>query len=153
MLSKFSHNRLDKEQGFTLIELLVVILIIGILSAIAVPAFLNQRKEAVDASLKADIRQLTIELATWKTKNPTARFPNAAFREEDTASPTGSHNVAGFNFTPSPGNYIKVATGSAEPNASFCITAWNSGSTIYVDEYNGMKFTRDNGFSKTNSCV
>lgn len=153
MFSKFSHNRLDKEQGFTLIELLVVILIIGILSAIAVPAFLNQRKEAVDASLKADIRQLTIELATWRTKHPTSRFPNAAFREEDTAHRNGSHNTAGFNFTPSPGNYIKVATVNGEPNASFCITAWNAGSTIYIDEDDGMSFSRDKGFSENNSCV
>jgi type IV pilus assembly protein PilA len=52
----YARKRFDKESGFTLIELLVVILIIGILAGIAVPIFLNQRKSAVEASMKSDIK-------------------------------------------------------------------------------------------------
>lgn len=53
-----------REDGFTLVELLVVILIIGILSAIAIPIFMNQRKVANDAMVESDLRNIATAIQT-----------------------------------------------------------------------------------------
>jgi type IV pilus assembly protein PilA len=62
-------RRAEDEQGFTLIELLVVILIIGILAAIAIPAFLNQRGKAYDASAKSQVKTMQTAMETYATDN------------------------------------------------------------------------------------
>jgi type IV pilus assembly protein PilA len=66
MLHKL-RSRVQDEKGFTLIELLVVILIIGILAAIALPAFLNQREKAQDSEAKTGARTAQTALETLFT--------------------------------------------------------------------------------------
>src|SRR5674476_707108 len=65
MIARIRKSMEQKDQGFTLIELLVVMIIIGILAAIAIPVFMNQRKKAVDSAATSDVSTLGKEVATY----------------------------------------------------------------------------------------
>jgi type IV pilus assembly protein PilA len=66
MLSKIREQR--EEEGFTLIELLVVVIIIGILAAIAIPVFLNQRENAWRSAVESDLRNAAMAVESFYTR-------------------------------------------------------------------------------------
>jgi type IV pilus assembly protein PilA len=69
MLLKLRQRMASEESGFTLVELLVVMLIIGLLAAIAIPAFFNQRDKSYDANAKEQARTAETAMETYATDN------------------------------------------------------------------------------------
>jgi type IV pilus assembly protein PilA len=62
-------ERTPGEAGFSLVELLVVMLIVGLLAAIAVPAFFNQRDKAKDSDAKAGARTAQTAMEIYKVEH------------------------------------------------------------------------------------
>ena len=67
MLLKLRQRMASEESGFTLVELLVVMLILGLLIAVAIPTFFNQKQKANDADSKAMAHTAQTAIETYAT--------------------------------------------------------------------------------------
>jgi type IV pilus assembly protein PilA len=118
MLARIRKAAEEREGGFTLIELLVVIIIIGILAAIAIPVFLNQRQKGYDAQAKSDARNLATLEETYMTDNnfynAEAAITNA---QTDLGYKPSSNVTAAVIYTYNTGSNTHVANGTA----GYCI--------------------------------
>jgi type IV pilus assembly protein PilA len=123
MLSKL-RRRAEEEKGFTLIELLVVILIIGILAAIAIPAFLNQKGKAYDSNAKSDARTAATAEETYYTDNSaySGTVTDLTTIETTLNSAVGAANENLLVAAPSTVVYGATLAGGETANNSYQVT-------------------------------
>jgi type IV pilus assembly protein PilA len=127
------------ESGFTLLEILVVVMVLGVLAAIALPAFLSQQGKGKDASAKSDARNLASAVVA-------CRHGESSYEDCDTAAELRGEAQA-YDWGTGAGQ-VSVATADTD---TFSIEAISKGTSGGV--HNRFTLSREADGSMTRTCT
>ena len=132
MLARIRKALKEREEGFTLIELLVVIIIIGILAAIAIPVFLNQRNKAYDAAAKSDAKNAATAEESYLTSN-NAYMSALSTADFATLATQGFKGTSGVSMAiTAVGGTAAAPTATAPLSAGYCIVVKSQSGNYFL---------------------